>query len=195
MSEDAIQITVGDLKQWAYCPRVVYYHKLMPGCGVATRKMKAGNDAQEWIEALEVRRVLSRYGFENGQCHRNLSLSYRLLDFAGKIDYLVEDGERAAIIDYKLTASDPAPNHRLQLAAYAYLVEKVYGWKVPVCFLYRIPDAKIFTFPLQENDFLAVKYALEEIRVILADQSLPAATALRSRCTDCEYANFCADTW
>ena len=35
-------IPVTDLKQWAYCPRVVYYHRVMPALAHPTYKMKEG---------------------------------------------------------------------------------------------------------------------------------------------------------
>ena len=33
-------ISVTELKQWPYCPRIVYYHRVMPGIGQPTYKMK-----------------------------------------------------------------------------------------------------------------------------------------------------------
>ena len=40
-------IPVTDLKQWAYCPRVVYYHRVMPAPPRPTYKMKEGLAAQD----------------------------------------------------------------------------------------------------------------------------------------------------
>ena len=37
-SMDLIPVT--DLKQWAYCQRVVYYHRVMPAIGKPTFKMR-----------------------------------------------------------------------------------------------------------------------------------------------------------
>jgi len=195
MPEEMIHITVGDLKQWAYCPRVVYYHKIMPGSGTPTQKMTAGTKAQEWLEPLELRRTLSRYGFLEGRRHIALNLSDKTLGLTGKVDWLIEDGERAAVVECKLTAGDPAPNHRMQLAGYAMLIENLFGWKVPVCFVYRVSDEQLFPVPITDEDRLDVSKALDDIRDMIARDAMPKATELRSRCHDCEYANFCADIW
>lgn len=195
MSDGTVHITIGDLKQWAYCPRVVYYRKLMPGCGTATRKMEAGSKAQEWVEPMELRRTLSRYGFRGGRRRSALNLFDRDLGLAGQIDWLIEDGTRAAIVECKLTAGDPAPNHRVQLAGYAMLVERLYGWQVPVCFVYRIPDERLFPIPIGESERKTVGDAMDGIRHMLFTESIPEATELRTRCRDCEYSNFCGDVW
>ena len=54
-------LPVTELRQWAYCPRVVYYHVTMPGAGRSTYKMQEGLRAQELIENLEMRRTLREY--------------------------------------------------------------------------------------------------------------------------------------
>jgi len=57
-------LRVTDLKQWAYCRRIVYYQHRMPGAGAPTYKMQEGRRAQELIERLEVRRTLREYGLD-----------------------------------------------------------------------------------------------------------------------------------
>jgi hypothetical protein len=49
-------IPVTELKQWAYCERIVYYHRVMPAIGQATFKMREALAAQELVEGLEMRR-------------------------------------------------------------------------------------------------------------------------------------------
>ena len=46
-------IPVTELKQWVYCERIVYYHRVMPGIGQSTFKMK---------EALAARSAASGRG-------------------------------------------------------------------------------------------------------------------------------------
>jgi len=38
-------LRVTDLKQWAYCRRIVYYQQRMPGVGKPTYKMEEGKTA------------------------------------------------------------------------------------------------------------------------------------------------------
>src|SRR5271169_6060375 len=45
---DLIRLT--DLKNWAYCPRVVYYHRVMPEAAPMTGKMRSGLKAQAVVD-------------------------------------------------------------------------------------------------------------------------------------------------
>ena len=60
-------LPVTELRQWSYCPRVVYYHLTMPGAGRSTFKMEEGLRAQDLIESLEMRRTLREYGMADAE--------------------------------------------------------------------------------------------------------------------------------
>ena len=44
-----MMLRVTDLKQWAYCPRIVYFQQRMPGVGKQTYKMGEGKAAQDMV--------------------------------------------------------------------------------------------------------------------------------------------------
>jgi CRISPR-associated exonuclease Cas4 len=188
-------VLVTDLKQWAYCPRIVFYRQTMPGAGKPTYKMEEGRSAQEMIEELEMRRTLREYGLEGARRRFGVWLEDDGVGLAGKLDLLLEGEREAAVVDFKLTAGDVAENHRLQLAGYAVLVEGALGLPVGRAFLYRIPDNRVFhvevTGALRER----VRRAVEAIRWMRNQQLCPEPTPVRGRCLECEYANYCGDVW
>lgn len=188
-------ITIGDLKNWGYCPRVVYYRRFLPGASTPTYKMKAGIEAQAHIESLEVRRTLSRYGWEGARRKFGLRLADAELGLSGKLDILLERETEAAIVDFKLTSGDPGRNHRLQLGGYGLIVERQLGLAVRMAFLVRIPDSRIFEIPIDDDLRTELHAAIREINHMVDTEECPQPTDLRSRCVDCEYANFCADVW
>ena len=192
---DLIRLT--DLKNWAYCPRVVYYHRVMPGPGPMTGKMRSGLGAQELIEKLELRRTLDRYNFAGARRIFGRWLSDETLGLSGRVDLILlrEEVGEAAVVDYKLTSGDPGDNHRLQLHGYAVLVERAYGVRVDQAFLYRIPDERVFVIPIEKAGRESVVSAVDGIRRMIAEQILPPPTPLRAKCADCEFANYCGDVW
>ncbi len=192
---DPIILNVGDLKQWAYCPRVVFYHRFAPTAGVPTAKMQLALQAQEQLEPLEARRTLKTYGLDTAQRIFSPWLSSDQLNLQGKPDILLDAADRIAIVDFKLTAGDAAPNLQMQLAAYSLIAEHVYQKPAPVGFIYRIPDSAVLPVPITPELRQSVVDAAEAIRTMIASESLPAPTDLRKRCEDCEFANFCADIW
>jgi CRISPR-associated exonuclease Cas4 len=167
----------------------------MPGIGKPTFKMREALRAQEMIERLEVRRVVSRYGFGEAERVFGLWLVDEELSLSGKIDLLLRTPERAAVVDFKLTAGDPGENHRLQLAGYATLVEHQLGLPVPTLFLYRIPDDRVFALPFDEALRWKTRRALEGLQAMRDNEQQPDPTSVRGRCVECEYANFCGDIW
>ena len=82
-------IPVTDLKQWAYCQRVVYYHRVMPGVGKATFKMKEAVAAQDLVESLEMRRGLQAYGLVGAERLFGVWLSSAGLGLSGKTDLVL----------------------------------------------------------------------------------------------------------
>jgi CRISPR-associated exonuclease Cas4 len=188
-------IPVTDLKQWAYCPRVVYYHRVMPAPPRPTYKMREGLAAQDLIENLETRRTLREYGLDDARRRFGLWLDNRELGLAGKIDLLLEAKDEIAVVDFKLTSGEPGQNHRLQLAGYSLLAETALGVPARRAFLYRIPDNRIFPEPVTEQLRRAVKTAVADIRRTGDTQFCPEPTEVRGRCLECEFANYCADVW
>ena len=188
-------VIVTDLKQWAYCPRIVYYRHVMPGVGKATFKMEEAKSAQELIERLELRRGLREYGMESARRRFNAWLTDEMLGLAGKIDLVLETNEAAAVVDFKLTSGEPGENHRLQLGGYALLVEATLHRPVAVGFMYRIPDNRVYTIPITQELRQRVRAAISGIRRIASQQIFPDRTPIRGRCSECEYGNYCSDIW
>ena len=188
-------VLVTDLKQWGYCPRIVYYRSTMPGAGQPTFKMQEGKAAQELIETLEMRRTLREYGLEGARRRFGVWLIAPCLGLSGKLDLLLEAEAAAAVVDFKLTSSNLAENHRLQLAGYALLVEEALRLPVRHAFVYRIPDGKVFRIEISEDLRARALGAMAAIREIASERWCPEPTPVRSRCLECEYANYCADVW
>ena len=187
-------LAVTELKQWVYCQRIVYYHQVM-GASHQTFKMQEGVRAQEMIESLEMRRTLREYRLEGASRQFGVWLSDEAVGLSGKVDLLLRGATESAVVDFKLTSGDVGENHRMQLAGYALLVEAVLGLRVPVAFLFRIPDNQVFPVEIGETLKDRVRAAVVEIRRMREVEELPSATAVRGRCVECEYANYCGDIW
>jgi CRISPR-associated exonuclease Cas4 len=188
-------LPVTELRQWAYCPRVVYYHLTMPGAGRSTYKMEEGLRAQDLIEGLEMRRTLREYGLAEAERQFGVWLSDPDLGLSGKLDLLLRGTGSAAVVDFKLTSGEVRENHRVQLAGYSVLVERVLGLRVSAAFIFRIPDNNVIAVPMTDELRARVFEGVDAIHKMKSSEELPAPTEVRSRCVECEYANFCGDIW
>lgn len=188
-------IPVTDLKQWAYCERIVYYHRVLPATGKPTFKMREAIAAQELVEGLEMRRKLDAYGLEGARRQFNVWMSNALLGLSGRADLLLETLDQVAVVDFKLTSGEVGDNHRAQLAAYSILAEAACRRPAQVAFLYRIPDNRIFSVEISAGLRERVLASISAIQRMAEVQFCPPPTAIRARCTECEFANYCGDVW
>lgn len=190
-------LRVTDLKQYDYCPRVVYYEHCLPKLRPVTYKMTAGIAAQERVTALEERRSLRTYGLTSGERHFNVTVSSAQLGFTGQIDMVIDtdqSGGRTLIpIDFKLSRHTGGRHFRIQLTAYALLLEE--AWQAPVAqgMLYFIPTKRVVPVPITAPLRRTTRRHLAEMRQMIAHQAMPAPTPHRGRCVNCEFRRFCND--
>jgi CRISPR-associated exonuclease Cas4 len=190
-----VALTVTDLKQWAYCPRIPFYRYVLPVERPVTYKMERGKAVQAAVEALERRRGFRAYGMKDGERLFGVWLRSERLGLSGKLDLLIRTPAACYPVDFKDTEGGLRRNHRVQLAAYALLVEETFRRPAPQGFLYLVPRKEVVAVPIAEPERAAVVQMLAEIRQMISREELPEPTAVRARCLTCEYQNYCADIW
>jgi len=191
----AVDLTATDLKQWAYCARIPFYHHVLPVRPAPTYKMSRGKDVQGAVEALERRRGFRGYGMREGERRFGVWLHSDRLRLSGKLDLLILTADACYPVDFKDTAGGARRNHRLQLAAYALLAEEVFARPAPDAFVYLVPEKRIVAIGLTEGDRDDARHALAAMRRMIEQEELPPPTTLRSRCSACEFQNYCGDIW
>lgn len=190
-------LQVTDLKQYSYCPRIVFYQTCLPGIRPTTYKMAAGIQAQEKVTSLEKRRSLRAYDLIDGERHFNVSLRSERLGLSGQVDLVVESGEgearRLTPVDFKLSRQKPGRHFHLQLACYALLLEECWGAPVEAGYLYLIPSKESVRVEITHRLRRDVVKQVAEIRRLLLAEEMPAPTSQRGSCVNCEFRRFCND--
>lgn len=194
---DSWYVRVTDLKQYAFCARVVYYMYCLPNLRPTTYKMRAGIAAQARVTELEDRRSLHAYGLSQGERHFYVSVHSQTLGCVGQIDLVVDTGEgserRLIPVDFKLSRRNPGRHFKLQLACYGMMLEEMYSVVVPEGFLYLIPARRAEKVALTQRLRRDARTHIEAIRAIMQTQAMPPPTPRRARCVNCEYRRFCND--
>ena len=189
-------LRVTDLKQFVYCPRVVYYTYCLPLLRPVTYKMEAGVEAHDKATADEHRRSLRAYDLTSGQRHFDVALTSERLGLSGRIDMIIVMDEVEAIpVDYKLSRHEPPEHYRMQLAAYAELIEENWQVQVRQGFIYRLPLREAEGVPITAQRRASVRKQTAEIRRMIASQQIPEPTSKRGRCVNCEFRRFCNDVF
>ncbi|WP_447973990.1 CRISPR-associated protein Cas4 [Nitrospira sp. Kam-Ns4a] len=185
-----LMLRVNDLKQYDYCPRVVYYQYVMPVERKAMFKMEHGKSAEAHIDELERRRTLRRYALPDGHRHFHVWLTSEELGLSGKLDLLIESSSGWFPVDFKETTGSVRANHAVQLCGYALLVEDAYGCAVTEGFIYLIPGNRVAPIALTAELKRETLERLDRIREMILAQRTPAPTPVRARCPECEYRNY-----
>lgn len=190
-------LRVSDLKQYSYCPRVVYYTYCVPGVRPTTFKMQMGEQAQKRVSRLEIRRSLRAYGLREGRRHFHVALRSWELGLSGQIDLVIEakmDGKRRAIpVDFKLSRRQPGQNWKIQLACYALLLEASWQIEVTEGFIHLIPSRTGVRVAMEQQLLTKARKLVTEVRSMVENQYMPPPTPRRARCVDCEFRRFCND--
>jgi CRISPR-associated exonuclease Cas4 len=196
MTPDGL-LEVTDLKQYVYCPRIPFYRYCLPGIRPVTYGMQEGIRSHEEETAREERRSLRAYGLMTGERVFDLALRSETLGLVGRLDLAIRcegaDGPEAVVVDYKLTRDPVREHYRLQLGAYALLVEEAWGVAVHRAFVYHIPlrraEEVVITAPLRRK----ARQVVERVREMVGAERMPAPPTNRARCVTCEFRRFCND--
>jgi CRISPR-associated exonuclease Cas4 len=187
-----LELTVTDVRQHVYCPRIPYYRYILPLERPVTAKMDLGKEEHETTSAKEARRTLKAYGIKEGERRFGVDLYSESLGLRGKIEMVIFTPHEVIPVEYKMTAGIGL-HHKYQLAAYAMLAEHTFGGTVNRTFAYLTPAKRAQEVPITPAMRAHVKKILAELRASIDNERLPKPTPHRKRCTDCEYRRFCGD--
>jgi len=190
-----IELRVTDIKQYEYCPRVVYFSYLMPVEKKTTFKMEHGKLAEDDVDRLEKRRGLKEYGLTSGERFFHVWLRSEKLGLSGKLDLLLHTPDGRFPVDFKETRSVVWKNHVSQLVGYSLLVEENYSCTVNLGYLYFLPEEKVVPVAITREDKETARQVLQGMREMLERESMPEPSQVEGRCEECEFRNFCGDVF
>jgi len=192
---EPLTFIVTDLRQFAYCPRVVYFTYCLPTLRPTTFKMEEGIVAHQEEKERERRRSLRPYGLPEGERHFDLDLYSPKLGLRGRLDLAIRvEGESPEAIPVEYKNSRRAGTHvKRQLAAYALLLQEAWGLPVRRGFVYFIPLREARKVRLSAALLGRVRGQMGHVREMVLHESMPATPSRRGKCVACEFRRFCND--
>jgi len=191
-------LEVTDLKQYRYCPRVVFYRYCLPRVRPVTYKMEHGIESHRAEADREARRTLQLYGLPEGERVPDITLRDAALGLHGRLDLAVAIPDRGHMrevipVEYKWSTRPPGPHFQLQVAAYGLLLEAAWGLPVQRGLIYQPPLRRVTPVPITPALRRQVRTTITAIRNLVATAQLPPAPATRTPCVSCEFRRFCND--
>lgn len=186
-------ITPSEIIQYLYCPRFIYFEKVLgiPQYEEKSYKAMKGRHLHEEKKRMNKDYLRKKLGVI--EKYQEQYITNHIM--RGKVDeVLILDDGTAAPLDYKFAQyKDKVFNtYKTQLACYAWLIED--NFDVPVnrgYLVYTRSKSKIIKVELDEPFKNEVKKKADAIVKIIGQNYFPKATRYKKRCIECTYRNIC----
>ncbi len=194
-------ISVTDIKHYIYCPRIVYFEKVLHAKPQFGSQQEESLRLHEEIEEKELRRKgVIPYIKELKELEKQfrIQLVSQRLKLQGTVDCIVKLGEEFIPIDYKNMESNngkPWIDHKYQLAAYSLLIEENYGVTVRKGYLSYLPEKLSLKIEITPAMKTHVKRLITRIREIVCTEKPPKVFPSPKKCGGgCGYKWICQPT-
>jgi len=190
-----IKITPSEMLEYYFCPRFIYYMKVLAIPQYEDRRYKVQRGRLEhekrvnnnpdylWKKVGAVRRQTEVF------------LASQKFPMVGLVDEVVTlaDGGMAPI-DYKFAIYPDYvyKSHKMQMICYCILVEEIFECKVEKGYIFYIREGnKQVDVPYTSKSKEEVLKDIYAIADIIRSEQIPQPTMVLSRCADCTYRNIC----
>lgn len=182
-------ISVTDIKHYVYCPRLVYFDRVLHATPVFGSQQEDSKELHEDYVQKELRRKDAVYyssEFVGAEKMLFVALSSSLLGLQGNVDLIIRTSKGEYVpVEYKNMRSDRGKvcmDHKYQLVAYALLIEENYGTLVRRGFVDYIPEGLILQFEITPTMKSHVRRVIGHIKRIIKDEELPPVRVAKQKC-------------
>ena len=187
VAEDFVSVT--DIKQYIYCPRIVYFDRVLRAKPIFGSQQGDSKELHEDYVAKEMRRKDAIYyspEFVGAGKLMFSSLCSSTYGLQGNVDCIIKTARGEYIpVEYKNMNSDKGRvcmQHKYQLVGYALLIEDNFNTVVKRAFVDYIPEELILQFEITPTMKIFVKRVLGHIRRIIKEEELPPVRVARYKC-------------
>jgi CRISPR-associated exonuclease Cas4 len=187
-------IPINLIRQYHFCPRIVYFNLLTNIKPIYPRHVSLGLDYHKIQEKLSKYRKFKKLNIKYKDIIIDKYFEDEKLQIAGKIDLALICEDEIIPIEFKnINTKKPTYAHVLQLFGYGYLLSQNYNLKFKQAFIIYDNNIKLHHInitPKIKKEFIKT---LENIKHILDNGVFPNSSATETKCSQCEYINFCDD--
>jgi len=182
-------ISVTDIKHYIYCPRLVYFDRVLHATPVFGSQQEEGKESHEEQVAKELRRKDAIYyspEFVGAQKLLFTPLSSDMLGLQGNVDLIIRTARGEFIpVECKNMNSDGGRvcmDHKYQLVAYALLIEETFGTVVKQGIINYLLEGLILQFEITPTMKTHVKRVIGHIKRIIQTEELPPIRVAKYKC-------------
>ncbi|GIU71802.1 MAG: CRISPR-associated protein Cas4 [Candidatus Nitrosocaldaceae archaeon] len=195
MSYDEIYITGTDIKNHIFCPRIIYFKRVMDIEPKLYSQQLNAKFEHELEEDKERKRKYVLPNIKADNITYNLSIRSERLRSSAIIDCVIEYDNRLIPVEFKVAKSRNGKayaDHKYQLTFYALLLEDMYNKDVNEGYINYLIDSKIVRIIITDAMKLYVRRLITNIRNNIENEKLPPITVSKKKCFGgCGYRYVC----
>ena len=188
-------ITPSEVIEYLYCPRFIYYMKVLNIRQHEQRRklVNKGRDIHNLKLVSNKEYLRNRIGVVDKQ--QEVYLTSRKMHLVGKVDEVLflKDG-KAAPLDYKFAFWDERiyKTLKIQQTLYALMIEENYDQVVEKAYLVYVRSKnKLVEMKVTDKLKTEAKRIIRDMFEVIELNYFPKATKVKSKCNDCTYRNLC----
>jgi CRISPR-associated exonuclease Cas4 len=195
LSEDDDRlIPVTWIKQYYFCPRIIYYLGVLGFTERITESMIEGGEFHS-SEERKIKRRKTLAGEKREKIKASWSKLHvvsKRLGLYGTIDEVADVGGGLVVVENKFMKSPmkPHPGHVYQAVAYAMLAEEALNKPVRRVMVRYLRDGKSFEIPVTEDLKRHVLWTVSKIKSIIEEEKAPRESN-QKKCRNCGYRKIC----
>lgn len=182
------------IRQYTFCPRIVYYNLLTNLKPIFPRQVSLGVEYHTLQEKLSKNRKFKKLDIDYTEVILDKYMEYEALNICGKVDLALISDDEVIPVEFKfIEAKKPSYSHKLQLYGYGRLLSHHYEKPFKRAIIIYSNNMKLFKVEVTEklkDDFFKTLKAIEAIE---RKHILPNSSANELQCSQCEYLNYCDD--
>lgn len=181
------KITAADLMNYEYCPRIVYFTRVLKLPQTKSTKQKKGLEKDISFKSDTNRNKMFKGSSYNPSLIKKYNVSLETDEFATKADcILINEGLKEAYPLQLKYAKKPRcgfyKTMKLQLMFEAMLIEKVLGYKVPHGYIRYALSNDLVKISLENREELFE--VIKKVKEIIKGEIFPPATKYKKRLVD-----------
>jgi len=186
-------IAINLIRQYMFCPRIVYFNLFTNIKPVYPIHVKLGVDYHSLQQKLLSHRKFEKLHINYKDIIVEKYFEDEVLEIDGKVDMAFICDDEIIPVEFKFIDKKPSLAYKLQLVGYSILLEKYY--KLPVTRGFIIYGNNVKFYEIIIDDRLKEKFfdILNKIKDIENREVFPNSSASDLQCSQCEYLNFCDD--
>ena len=186
-------IPINLIRQYKFCPRIVYYNLLTNIKPIYPRQVNLGSDYHELQEEMLKSRKFKKFHIDFEEIISDKYFENENFNICGKVDLAFICKDEIIPCEFKDIEKKPSYSHVLQLVGYGIILQKEYDKKFEKAYIIYGNNIKFHKIEITKRHIKDFFDVIKNIEKILKNDILPNSSANESQCLQCEYLNFCDD--